>query len=67
MTVEQQIAALRNAIATGAMEVEYRSGETMRKVKYRSVEEMERVLSSLLNQSLGRKTTRRTVGVMVVR
>lgn len=66
MTTEAQIAALENAIATGALEVEYRSGETMRKVKYRSLSEMERALNALKQKASASVRVSRTVGIMKV-
>lgn len=65
-TIENQIAALEAAIATGALEVKYRSGETSREVKYRSISEMEAILSKLKAQ-VGPRRVSRTVGVVVAR
>lgn len=65
-TIENQIAALEAAIATGALEVKYRSGETSREVKYRSIGEMEAILSKLKAQ-VGPRRVSRTVGVVVAR
>lgn len=66
-TITDQIAALEEAIATGALEVEYRSGDTTRRVKYRTLAEMERVLATLKAGASSVKPVSRTVGVVVVR
>ena len=62
-TITDQIAALEAAIATGALEVEYRSGDTTRRVKYRTLSEMERALSTLKASSGATRRVSRTVAV----
>lgn len=67
LSVEAKIAALEEALATGALEVEYRSGDSIHRVKYRSLSEIERVLAGLRRAASGIKPVTRTVGVVVVR
>ena len=56
--IAQQLESLRNAIAEGALEIEFQG----KKIKYRSLDEMRRIESSLAgqlrnrNQSVFKKT-----------
>lgn len=54
-TVDDQIAALEEAIATGAKKVTFRSGGTLREVEYRSLSDMNQALASLKAKSKPRR------------
>lgn len=64
MTIEEEIAALRSAMATGALKIEYRAGDTMRSLTYRSFSDMERALADLLARASAVAPVTRTVGVV---
>lgn len=60
---QSDIDTLKQAIATGAQEVELRSGETGRKIRYRGLAEMQSILSQMEAEVLGNGSlaSRRTV------
>lgn len=55
---EDEIAALRRAIATGATRVEFVSGDTRRVVEYRSLTDMRLILAEMEAQVSGRSVQR---------
>ena len=54
------IAALKAAIRTGARKVVYGYGRDKREVEYRSLQEMQSVLSEMEDESTGRERLRTT-------
>lgn len=59
-TLADDIAALKAAIRTGARKVVYGYGRDKREVEYRSLEDMQRVLSDLEDEATGRERLRTT-------
>ncbi|KAB2768619.1 phage head-tail joining protein [Brucella anthropi] len=53
-TLDDQIAALEDAIATGAKKVIFHSGGTRREVEYHSLKEMREALNDLRSRNSGR-------------
>ncbi len=62
-TIDNEIAALKAAIATGALEVEYRSGDTNRRVKYDTLPNLMRRLAFLEQSAYPARRVSRTVAV----
>lgn len=57
-TLDEQIAALQDAIAQGARRVIFRSGGTYREVEYHSLAEMQKALLALkASNGTGRRVT----------
>ena len=53
-TLDDQIAALEDAITTGAKKVIFHSGGTRREVEYHSLKEMREALNDLRSRNSGR-------------
>lgn len=58
--LDDDIAALRAAIRTGARKVTYGYGHGRREVEYRSLDEMQRVLTGMEDEAAGRQRVRTT-------
>ncbi len=61
MTLSERIAALEEAIASGARRVLFRSGGTQREVEYHSLKDMRNELARLREELNG--TSSRTYGI----
>jgi len=56
-TIDEQIAALEDAIATGAKKVIFHSGGTRREVEYHSLKDVREALADLRMRKSGRSRT----------
>ncbi|HWT62370.1 hypothetical protein F9K97_03270 [Brucella anthropi] len=56
-TIDEQIAALEDAIATGAKKVIFHSGGTRREVEYHSLKDVREALNDLRARKSGRSRT----------
>ena len=54
MTIDEQIASLREAIARGAKRVVFHSGGTRREVEYHSLKDMREALAALEAKQSGK-------------